>query len=128
MVVPNGVGPGATDVPGSGVAVAGTVVGRGVGRGVGGGGTVGTGVGTGVGVGPVTKTETGVEDGVVPRLPTALKVTVQEPAGKVVDPVQIPSRVEPEANESEVFRVVNPVDATAVTLMAVSPGGVVLPT
>ena len=53
---------------------------------------------------------------------TALKVTVQEPAGKVVDPVHIPSRVDPpETNDNEVIRVVDPSDASAVTLTAVSP-------
>jgi hypothetical protein len=132
-VVPNGVAPGVAEIPGRGVAVAGTpvglgvgrTVGRGVGLGVGGGGT---GVGASVGVGPVTKTETGVEDGVVPRLPTALNVTVHEPAGSVLEPVHVPSRSEPDVRDSEVFRVVDPFDATAVTLTAVSPGGVVFPT
>jgi hypothetical protein len=36
-------------------------------------------------------------------------------------------RVEPENNDNDVFRVVDPSDATAVTLVAVSPV-VVLPT
>jgi hypothetical protein len=131
-VVPNGVGPGVSDPPGTGVAVAGPAVGRGVGLAVGPGvgpgvGGGGTGVGTGVGVGPVTTTETGVEDGVDPRLPTALKVTVHDPAAKVVDPFQTPSRGEPENNPSGVFSVVDPFDASAVTLMAVS-SGVVPPT
>jgi hypothetical protein len=51
-VVPNGVGEaaGRTEVPGIGVAVAGTEVGRGVGLGV----AVGGGVGVGAGVGAVT--------------------------------------------------------------------------
>jgi len=132
IVVPKGVGPGVTEVPGTGVAVAGRPVGRGVGLGVGRGvglgvGGGGTGVGTGVGVGPATRTATEVEDGFVPRLPTALKVTVQEPAGKVVDPFHIPLRVEPESNDSDVVRVVDPFDASALTLIAVSPV-VVLPT
>jgi hypothetical protein len=51
-VVPNGVGEaaGRTEVPGIGVAVAGTEVGRGVGLGV----AVGGGVAVGAGVGAVT--------------------------------------------------------------------------
>jgi hypothetical protein len=130
MVVPNGVGPGVTEVPGTGVAVGGTPVGRGVGLGVGRGvglGVGGGGTGLGTGVGPATRTATEVEDGFVPRLPTALKVTVQEPGGKVVDPFHIPLRVEPESNDSDVVRVVDPFDASALTLIAVSPV-VVLPT
>lgn len=131
-VVPKGVGPGVDDAPGRGVAVAGTLVGRGVGLGVGlavGFGVVvgGGGPGVGVGVGGVTTTDTGVEDGFVPRLLTAWKITVQEPAGKVLDPVQIPSRGEPEVRVRVVVRVVDPLDATADTLVAVSPI-VVLPT
>jgi hypothetical protein len=56
-----------------------------------------------------------------------LKVTVQEPGGSVLEPDQVPLRAVPPAfNDSEVVRVVDPSDATAVTLMAVSPV-VVLP-
>jgi hypothetical protein len=57
---------------------------------------------------------------VVPRLVTAWNVTVQDPAGKVLEPVQMPSSVDPEIRVSEVVRVVDPLDATAVTLTAVS--------
>ena len=72
IVVPNGVGPGGTDAPGRGVAVAGTAVGLGVGRTVGRG--VGPGVGgggTGVGEGAVTTTCPGTgNDGFVPKVLT----------------------------------------------------------
>jgi hypothetical protein len=92
-VVPYGVcdAPGVTDAPGAGVT--GTVVGRGVARGDGVGRGVGAvvGDGLGVGVGEVTRTgpaETGA--GFWPFALTAVKVTVQLPDGRVVDPVQVP--------------------------------------
>lgn len=120
-VVPTGIGelPGEIELPGPG-GVAGTAVGLGVGLGV--GRAVGLGVGGGVavgaGVGDVTTTgptETGV--GFAPLLLTALKVTVQLPAGSVVDPVQIWLASEPPVTASEIDR-----PATeAVTLVAGAP-------
>ena len=123
-VVPNGVGEtaGETDVPGMGVAVAGTAVGlgvgvtRGVGRGVGGG----VGCGVGGGVGAVTTTVGPVRVGLVPRLLVAEKVTVQVPAGSVDDPLQVPRRGVPLVRAREMVRVVEPFAATARTLLAVS--------
>jgi len=101
-------------IAGIGVVVAGGEVGRGVGLGVGRG--VGWGVGGGVGaettIGP---TETGAGFG--PLLLTALKVTVQVPAGSVVDPLQIWFASEPPVRTRESDR-----PATdAVTLVAGAP-------
>ena len=95
IVVPKGVGPGVTEVPGTGVAVAGRPVGRGVGLGVGRGvglgvGGGGTGVGLGVGVGAVTMTcVVTLNCGLVPPLLTEWKTASQVPAGSVDEPVQI---------------------------------------
>jgi hypothetical protein len=57
----------------------------------------------------------------VSRLLTALKATVQVPAGRVLDPVHVPSSVVPGPSARNVVRVVDPFEATAVTLLAVSP-------
>ena len=137
-VVPNGVGEAACvlEDPGAGVGVGGLVVGFGVGRGVAVGlgvavgGGVGAGVGDGVGGGVGALTTTGVARvncGLFPSLVTEWKTTVQLPAGNVFDPVHIPSRVVPEIRVRDVVRVVDPLDATALTLLAVSPA-VVFPT
>jgi hypothetical protein len=57
----------------------------------------------------------------LPALVTALKVTVQVPAGNVEDPVQVPfSGVPPGDNARKTVLVAEPVDADALTLRAIS--------
>ena len=98
-VVPKGVGEtaGGMDAPGTGVAVAGTVVGRAVPLGVavgggGGGGGVGRRVGAGVGEGAVTTIVGPAILGFVAAVLTDVNVTGQLPAGSVPVPVQVPFR------------------------------------
>jgi hypothetical protein len=91
-VVPVGVPElsGGTELPGTGVAVAGNEVGLGVARGVGLG--VGRGVGTGVGGGVGAVTSTGpavIGVGFAPLALTALYVIVQLPTGRVELPVHV---------------------------------------
>ena len=111
-VVPYGVcdAPGVTEAPGAGVP--GTVVGRGVGRDV--GAVVGDGLG--VGVDAVTTTgpaETGAGFG--PLALTPVKMTVQLPGGRVVEPVQVSCPDFPLVSE----RGTDLLATEAVTLMAV---------
>jgi hypothetical protein len=117
-VVPNGVGDTPGELAGRGVAVAGRGVGRAVGL------TVGTGVGTGVGGGVGEVTTTGVAKdwlGLLPALVTELKVTVQVPPARVEEPVQVPvSDVPPADNDRGTVWFAEPVDANALTLIAVS--------
>ena len=110
-VVPNGVGagPGETELPGRGVAVAGTGVGLAVGTGV------GTGVGGGVGAVTITGA-VGGRVGLVPPLLIALNVTGQLPTGKLEEPVQVPFAVVPPVRTRECATPAT----VAVTLLAVS--------
>ncbi len=123
-MVPNGVGETAreTELPGFGVAVAGTDVGLGVGLGVAVGRGVGRGVGAGVGggVGAVTMRVGPPRVKFLPRLLVAEKVTDHVPAGSVDDPLQVPLSAVPAVRTSDTVRVVEPFDASARTLLAVS--------
>jgi len=126
-VVPNGVGEtaGVTDAPGTGVTVTGAEVGLGVGLGVavgGGGGGVGAGVavGAGVGVGAVTTTGFGASVlGLLSAVVVELNLTVQVPTGRVDEPLQVPDSGGSTV-DMDTVRVVEPLEATAVTVIAVS--------
>ena len=86
---------------------------------------MGVGVGIGVGGGVGAATITGVEKvrlGALPALVTALKVTVQVPAGSVDLPAHVPLSGVPAASDRETVLTFEPADAVALTLSARSVG------